>query len=311
MHRELERINLLSLRLFLAVVELGSIAEVGRQHFIAPTAITKRMQELEEEFGVQLLSRSSRGVSPTSAGEALARHIRNMSGLSERMRTEMTEYAEGARGHVRLIANSSALIEHLALEVAEFMALHPGIRIDLLEALSDQVVRAVRDGNADLGIFAPPVHMPLELEMYPYRQDQLVALVPADHPLARRTTVAFAELLRHPMIGVHGASSLSALLAQAAGGEIAHSFRVSSNDVARWMVSKGLGITVLTEAMVVPYEECLKIRSVRISDTWATRTQMLCVRDSAVLSGSALAMFNALRQTAGLQPPALSSSSTT
>jgi len=294
MQRHIERLDLLSLRLFLSVVELGSLAEVGRQHFIASTAVTKRMQELEDEFGVQLLYRTPKGVSPTPAGTALARHVRNMNNLAERMRIEMTEYAEGVRGHVRLIANASALVEYLTDEIAQFIGLQPEIHIDLREATSEQVVRAVHDGNADLGIFAPPVAMPAELEVYPYALDHLVAAVPAHHPLASRTSVDYSELQKHAIIGVDHASSLSVLLAQEARGETTPGFRVFSNDVARWMVSKGLGITVLPEGLVTPYEAGLQIRAIRIHDAWATRTLMLCVRDSAQMPAAVRAMFEAL-----------------
>lgn len=299
MQAHLDRPNLFSLRLFLAVVDLGSIAEAGRQHFIAPTAVTKRMQELEDELAVKLLYRTPKGVSPTAAGLALARHVRNMNSLAERMRTEMTEYAEGARGHVRLIANASALIEYLAEEVAGFMTTHPGIHIDLQEARSDQVVRAVRDGNADMGIYAPPVTVAPELEVYPYRDDRLVAVVPAQHLLAGRSSMTFAELQQYPFIGGNSGSSLAALLLQESPGGVAQSFRVDSNDVARWMVSKGLGVSILPEGLVRPYESSLGIRAVPLAEAWARRKLMLCVRDSQNLAAAPRAMLQALRE-----PPA-------
>lgn len=296
MQGQFDRPNLFSLRLFLAVVDLGSIAEAARTHFIAPTAVTKRMQELEEELGVQLLYRTPKGVTPTPAGLALARHGRNMSGLAERMRTEMTEYAEGTRGHVRLIANASSLIEYLAGEIVQFMAVHPGIQIDLQEARSVQVVRAVRDGHADLGIFAPPVALAPELEVFNYHNDRLVAVVPAGHVLAGRSEVGFAELQQHHFIGVHGGSALAALLEHEFPGGVSHKFRVDSNDVARWMVSKGLGVSILPHGLVRPFEGSLGIVGISLCDAWATRQLMLCVRDSQSLTAAPLAMLEALRQ---------------
>lgn len=300
MQSHLDHLNLLSLRLFLAVVDLGSIAEAGRKHYIAATAVTKRMQKLEDELGVQLLYRTPTGVSPSPAGLALARHVRNMSSLAERMRTEMTEYAEGARGHVRLIANASALIEYLTQELAEFMAAHPGIKIDLQEARSDQVVRAVRDGNADMGIYAPPVTVAPELEVYPYRDDRLVAVVPALHLLASRASISFAELQQHPFIGLNSYSSLAALLSQESPGGISHSFRVESNDVARWMVSKGLGVTIFPHGLVEPHEASLGIRAIPLADAWARRKLMLCVRDSKGLTAAPRALLQALQQGASV-----------
>ena len=301
MNSSLERTNFLSLQLLVAIVEKGSIAEAARQSFIAPTAVTKRMQELEDDFGVTLLVRTSKGVLPTAAGSALAQHVRAMTNLSERMHTEMKDYAEGARGHVRLVANASALVENLAEEVARYMSSHPGIRIDIKEAHSGDVIRAVRDGNADIGVFAPPLIAGSGLNVSPYRSDRLAVAVPLDHPLAMRKDVAFAELCDYPLIGVHGASSLASLISQAAGGK-APSFRAASNDVARWMVSKNLGITVLPEGLILPFEIALGLRAVAITDPWAHRTLQLCVRNAETLSAAARALFFALQSKDQVKP---------
>jgi DNA-binding transcriptional LysR family regulator len=301
MHSSLERTNFLSLQLFLAIVERGSIAEAARQSFIAPTAVTKRMQELEDDFGVTLLVRTSKGVLPTAAGLALAQNVRAMTNLSSRMHTEMQDYAKGAYGHVRIVANASALIENLAEEIAGYMSSHPGIRIDIEEAHSGDVVKAVRDGNADIGVFAPPAIASPGLDVCQYRSDRLAVAVPSDHPLASRKDVAFAELCDYPLIGVHGASSLSILIAQAAGGK-APSFRAASNDVARWMVSKNLGITVLPEELILPFEMALGLRAVAITDPWAQRTLQLCVRNAETLSAAARALFRALRPKDQVKP---------
>lgn len=294
MQSNFERPNLLSLRLFLAAVELGSIAEVGRKHFIAPTAVTKRMHELETELGVELLYRTPRGVSPTPAGAALARHARAMSGLAERMRTEMAQYGNGTRGHLRLVANPSSLVEYVADEIRSFMLAHPGVEVDLREARSDEVVRAVRDGTADLGIYTPPVMSVADVEVYPYRSDRLLAVVPAGHLLSNQTSIAFSELQQHPFIGVGTSTSLSALLAQETGGALGHTFQVGSAEVARWMVSKGLGVSILAEGQIVPYESVLKIRGVPLAESWAHRQMLLCVRDPQTLPAAPRAMFDAL-----------------
>jgi DNA-binding transcriptional LysR family regulator len=294
MNPYIERPNLMSLRLFLAAVELGSIAEVGRRHFIAPTAVTKRMHELETELGVELLYRTSKGVSPTAAGVALARHARAMSGLAERMRTEMAQYAHGARGHLRLVANSSSLVEYVAEEISRFIQAYPGVEVDLREARSDEVVRAVRDGTADLGIYTPPVTNVADVEVYPYRSDRLLAVVPAGHVFADRTSIAFSELQQHPFIGVGTNTSLAALLAQETAGALGHTFRVNSAEVARWMVSKGLGVSILPEGQIVPYEAALDVRAIALTDSWAHRQLLLCVRDSKTLPAAPRAMFEAL-----------------
>jgi DNA-binding transcriptional LysR family regulator len=297
MSNPLEHTNFLSLRLFLAIVEKGSIAEAARHAFIAPTAVTKRIQELEQGLGVSLFVRSSKGVLPTDAGRALAKHVRAMEDLLERMQTEMKDYAEGARGHVRLIANASALVEFLADEVAAFAAQYPDIRVDIEEAHSEDVVRSVRDGNADFGVFAPPVTPGSGVVCYPYRGDVLAVAVPSDHALATREAVGAAELRNLPLIGVHGSSSLAMLISQALGSS--RSLRVASNDVARWLVSKRLGVTILPAGLIGPFEAALGIKGVPIDEPWARRSLQLCVRADDTLSVAARALLAALRAEEG------------
>lgn len=299
MPHPLEHTDLLSLRLFHAIVERGSIAEAARRAFIAPTALTKRVQELEQVLGVTLLVRTTKGVFPTDAGRALAQQVRAMEDLLERMRTEMKDYAEGARGHVRLIANASALVEFLADEVAAFAGRYPNIRVDIEEAHSEEVVRSVRDGNADFGVFAPPVAVGAGLVCHPWRDDVLAVAVPADHELAGRDSVDAGELQALPLIGGHGAASLSTLIAQVLG--TSPTLRVASNDVARWLVGKRLGVTILPAGLITPFEAALGIKAVPIREPWARRSLQLCVRADAALSEAAKALFDALHPRAG--PP--------
>jgi len=216
-----------------------------------------------------------------------------MEDLLDRMRIEMKDYAEGARGHVRLIANASALVEFLADEVAAFAAEYPDIRVDIEEAHSEDVVRSVRDGNADFGVFAPPVTLGAGVVSHAYRDDHLAVAVPSDHALAGRGTVGSDELRNLAMIGVHGSSSLATLVSQALG--TSPSLRVASNDVARWLVSKRLGVTILPAGLIVPFEAALGIKAIPINEPWAHRSLQLCVRTEDSLSVAAQALLTALR----------------
>ena len=84
------------------------------------------------------------------------------------------------------------------------------------------------------------------------------------------------------------------MLAQATDGAVGHSFQVGSAEVARWMVSKGLGVSILAEGQIVPYEAVLGIRAIALTDSWAHRQLLLCVRDSQTLPAAPRAMFEAL-----------------
>ena len=105
------RMDLTSLQLFVAVCELGSIGRAAEREFIAASAVGKRLSELEATVGTQLLYRHARGVNLTPAGESLLHHARSVLFSLEKMQGELSEYADGVRGHVRVHASMSAIVQ--------------------------------------------------------------------------------------------------------------------------------------------------------------------------------------------------------
>jgi DNA-binding transcriptional LysR family regulator len=279
------RLDLVSLDLFLSVADEGSIAGAAERKNIAASAVSRRLQELEAEMDTQLVQRHARGVKLTPAGEALHRHAASVFALLSRIRDEMGEYARGARGHIRIATNSSALIEFLPEALASYSARFPGIRIELQELVSPDIVRQVRDGIADLGLLGDSTSCE-GLETLPYKRDRLVAVVPDDHPLAGREAIGFAEMLSFPQVGLAAGSSIQQTLLDAAQG-LGHVLdmrvRAGSFDAIRRLVQARMGLGVLPEACVLPYRQALGIASVPLLDAWAERALKICVRDLRTL----------------------------
>ena len=118
------RIDLTSLQLFVAVCELGSIGRAAEREFIAASAISKRLSDLEATLNTPLLYRHTRGVDLTPAGESLLHHARSVLYSLEKMQGELSEYADGVRGHVRVHANISAIVQFLPEDLGAFHRLH-------------------------------------------------------------------------------------------------------------------------------------------------------------------------------------------
>ena len=175
------RIDLTSLQLFVAVCEAGSIGKAADREFIAASAVSKRLADLEAALGTPLLYRHARGVDLTPAGQSLLHHARNVLYGLEKMQSELGEYADGVRGHVRVHASISAIVQFLPDDLGSFVRAHPQVKIDLEEHLSGDVVRAVQEGAADLGICNASALSAggTTLQTLPYRQDDLVLVVPA------------------------------------------------------------------------------------------------------------------------------------
>src|SRR5215472_5606308 len=174
------RFDLVDLRLFTNVVEAGSITAGAERLNLALAAASTRIRNMEAALGTALLDRRRQGVVPTPAGHTLVQHARILLRQAERMHGDLGQYAEGIRGQVRLLSNTNALTEFLAEPLSAFLAVHPQVNIDLEERPSDEIVAAVADGTADIGIVAGTVAM-AGLEILPFRTDRFVVVVAPRH----------------------------------------------------------------------------------------------------------------------------------
>ena len=292
-----------TLRLFLSIFDLRNLTRAAQRHAIAPSAVTKRIQDLERHYGVALFLRQSRGVAPTPAGEELARHVRDLFSRIDHIKGSMSEFAQGARGQVRVHANASVLLEALIASIVTFTRAHPSIRIDLQELMSWAIVRDVAEGRADVGLVADSIEIPPDLTTILYAEDRLLALLPADHVLAGRAQVAFEELLGFDQVGIGVTSALSVQLAEEASRlnrVIRYSYRTATYDVARAMVAQGCGIAILPSSLVSPYVGVPPLAGIPLADSWARRKMRLCYREEAALTVAARLFIQHLRRSAPL-----------
>ncbi|TSD83488.1 LysR family transcriptional regulator [Mycobacterium sp. KBS0706] len=289
-------LDLVSLRLFVSVVEQRSIAQASRTHNIAASAVSKRLSDLEARVGVTLLYRLKEGVEPTPAGQALYRHAKRMTRIVEDLEAELSEYSQGARGHVRLWANTSAVTQFLPEDLAAYVAHFPEVRIELREDTSNRIVDAVRDGFADMGVFSDHIG-PTDLETRIYRRDTLMLIVPSGHPLAGRERVRLAETAAFDHVGLQEGSSLQARLLEEAGRDgtpIRMRVQVFGFDGIRRMVEAGLGIAVLPQGAVLPYLGKNEFCAVELDESWAVRSLLLGFREYRSLPIVARALIECL-----------------
>ncbi|MFI4926924.1 MAG: LysR family transcriptional regulator [Burkholderiales bacterium] len=292
------RIDLTSLQLFVAVCELGSIGKAAEREFIAASAVSKRLSDLEATLETPLLYRHTRGVKLTPAGESLLHHARSVLFSLEKMQAELSEYADGVRGHVRIHANISAIVQFLPEDLGSFSEEHPQVKIDLEEHLSTEVLRAVQEGAADLGICNVAAggtgH---ELQTQPYRQDELVLIVPRGHALARQEAVAFEDTLDFDHVGLHSNSSIYLAMreaAAAAGRAIKLRIHVTGLDAMCRMIDNGLGVGLMPRRAFT-LMHVGELACVPLTDAWATRDIRLVARDFSTLPLTARLLVDHLR----------------
>src|SRR6202163_3712208 len=209
------RFDLADLSLFRHVAEAGSITGGAARANLALAAASTRIRNMEEALGAALLVRGRQGIAPTPAGRTLLQHARAILRQAERLREDLGAYAGGRAGQIRLLSNTNALTEFLPEALSSFLATHPQVSIDLEERLSDEIVGLIAEGVADLGIVAATVDAST-LETFPFRKDRFVLVVARDHPLAKRSRIAFAQVLQHDFVGLDRASALQRFLADKA-----------------------------------------------------------------------------------------------
>jgi DNA-binding transcriptional LysR family regulator len=291
-------IDLKTLRLLVAVCDHRNIKHAAAQEHIEPSAISKRIAQLEASLGTPLLTRTRRGVQPTPAGLALLEHARTVLFTMDRIESDMVAFSGGAHGHVRLVASASAIAEALPDDVAAFMRepANRNVKIDIEENLSKDIVRIVRDGRAALGVCWDSVDFET-LEHRPYRRDRLALAVHAGHPLANRDSVSFAETLDFEHIGLQANSAVHAALQRAAaqaGGSVVYRVIVSNFDAAFRVVAANLGVSVIPLQVGSAYASLLGVKIIPLTDSWAARRFVVCFRNESELQPAALRMVEHL-----------------
>ncbi|MGE8321229.1 MAG: LysR family transcriptional regulator [Comamonas sp.] len=306
------RIDLTSLQLFVAVCELGSIGRAAEREFIAASAVSKRLSDLETAVDTALLYRHSRGVTLTPAGESLLHHARNVLFGLERMQGELSEYADGVRGHVRVHANISAIVQFLPEDLGSFAREHGQVKIDLQEHLSAAVIQAVQEGTTDLGICNLGAREPgeLELQARPYRSDHLMLVVPLGHPLASRDAISFEETLEWDIVGLQSGSSISQAMRTASGQlhrPLRQRIQVTSLDAMCRMIDNGLGIGLVPDRAFALMHGVGNLRGIPLTDGWAHRELTLIARDFDTLPVTARLLVEHLcrHHTAAAAPASL------
>ena len=179
----LSRFDFVTLGLFVAVARHGSISAAARELHIAVGAASKRISDLEDTLKVSLLNRFAFGVELTPAGKICFEHASRLLLDMERMHDAISDHRLRALGTLRIAAVPSALLGGLLTDLDRFMKAHVDVRVELEELTSREVVEAVTAKRVDIGFCVEPVPT-IGLNVARYRQEKLVVLVRADHPVS-------------------------------------------------------------------------------------------------------------------------------
>ena len=289
------RFDLTDLRVFLSVVECGSLTGGARAMHMALASASERIAGMEEVLGAPLLERNRRGVRPTAAGQALVRHARAILGQVEQMRGELRTYATGLKGRIRLLSNTAAMASFLPPQLCRFLATHPDLSIDLEERPSIEIVQTLVDKRADLGIVADVTDLGM-LQTHLIASDELFVVASRSHRLAGQEKVVFADILAEPIVGMKDTALETHLAERAArlGRQLDYRIQLRSTEHVGMHVEAGIGVSIMSGALARTIRRDLAI--LPLAQDWAVRRLYLCARDFAALTPHAQLLAQQLLQ---------------
>lgn len=290
------KLDLTSLRLFVAVCQERNIARAAEREAIAPSAVSRRIADLEHLIGHPVIERGSRGISVTPIGEAVLRHAREVLANLERLEAEVSHYASGAKGTIRIVGNMSSVVQFLPEDIAAFKRVFPEVDILIDEQTSSEVLSSLAENAFDIG-FCNEVPGIEQVERLPYRSDRLYLAVPRQHRLARAPVVRLHDFMAENIVGMGQGTSLTRLLVQEArrlGAGLRVKITVSSLDALCRMVHVGLGVAVVPQHSGELYVDTLDLALIPIEEAWAVRELWIVFRQREGLSAPAAALVDFL-----------------
>lgn len=282
--------DLVDLRTFLAIAEEGSFSRGADRVHLALSSASLRLKKLEEGLGVSLFVRQARGVALTAAGHVMLEHVRQCLAGLEQMHADLSPYALGLTAHLTLFANNSVVNFHLPDHLALFFANHASVRITLEERLGPDIILAVIQGRADIGIVAVDSDHP-DLEFIPYREDRFVVVAPAQSRLSERSAVRFTDCFSEPWICQQNGSALQTYLvsqAAALGGRLDIRVQVAHFDAVMRLVASGAGISIVPMS-AVNARKYANLAVLELTEPWAARHHRVCLRKGAMADNKHLA----------------------
>lgn len=268
-----------SLALFVRAAEMGNLTRAAEASHITVPAASRRLSLLEHQFKATLFERHSRGLQLTPAGDHLLKLAREVVAGVQQMRAEMGNYASGQHAVLRVHGNTSAMTQFLPADVASFQAGHAEVRIVLEECWSEEAVRRVRSGEADLGVVVEGADLH-GLWSRGYRGDRLAAVVRDDDPLDGEA-VSFHDLLERDLVGLEGGSTLTRLLSGQAAQHLrpmALRVQVRSFEAVCRAVEARLGIGILPMAAARSFALSMQLKVLPLTDDWAWRRMQIVTR---------------------------------
>ncbi len=283
-------LDFVTLRVFKAAVEERSLVSAAEREHLAPSAISRRISDFEARLGITLLRRHDRGVEPTAAGQLLMRHVEALFNIVDMTMADLESLSLGQTGSVKILANLSTISGQMPNLLGQLASQHPSIDFHLEQSDSEEAVRAVGLGLADIALVTGSVDVS-HLTSFEFSVDRLVVVLPQKQPWVELGShLKLRDIVCQPYIGLHNDLALQTLIRQKAAGlgcSLREVVNVGGFETIGNFVGRGLGLSVMPERHARAIHDQEKVLISELNEDWAIRRTQVCVKSIASLSPAA------------------------
>lgn len=296
------RFDLKDLQLLVHIAESGSITAGAQRANLSLGAASARVNGMESTLGVALFDRGRQGVMLSPAGSAALHHAQCVLEQMKMMRSDLSCFAEGQRGQIRLASNTAALTEYLPDLLGRFLKKHPTIDIEIIERPSQDIPLAIMEARAEIGIMANCGRIQ-GITTFPFREDHLVLIIPRSHSIlgldaVRANGFSFSEILDYDFVGLSDGIALQDHLnwnAERLGRRLKCRIKQRSFEAICQLISSGVGVSIIPKHAALRYQKIFDYEIRAIDEQWAIRELQLCTRSSQDLPTYTKLLIEALR----------------
>jgi len=279
------RFDFFDLQLVLHIVSTGSLTKGADRSAISLQAASERIKKLEQYFETPLFIRQTTGVELTTAGHAFVEHARQLLVQKDQLEQEMQRFRHPTTEALTLWCNSSAQSEYLPTLLPQYLVLHPEMNIDLHEAESSEIVDALTQGIASLGLvssFFDTRH----LQTKEFASDPLVLICPTTHNLAQYQELNLVEALSYGFKPHHSLQQSIETQAKLLGFNIQYRLRLPNFSAIAEVVAKGVGIAIMPARAAQRLQSDYDFHSIQLLGAWANRKLLLATQNFNQLPNS-------------------------
>ncbi len=197
-HTGMETLDAKELRMFIAVVRIGSIRGAAEHMNVAPSVVSRQIADTERNIGLPLFERNARGMALTEAGELVLEHSRRVLEESSLL-TEQLGLLKGVQQRrVRILCGEGFLADVLEYGLGSFVKVYPDVQYDLQLGSTESVLDGIANGDADIGIAYNPL-MDTRVRSLAISRQPLCVVTPPEHPLLKKTSCVSLTVRACPM----------------------------------------------------------------------------------------------------------------